>query len=66
VNEETVFRAKDLMQLGSEPRSTPLKKGEVDPRKWEPLAKGRIALQCEFAEVWYRGIEIQELPAEND
>jgi hypothetical protein len=64
VNGKTVFRARDLMQLGSEPRSTPLKKGEVDPRKWEPLAKGRIALQCEYAEVWYRGIEIQAIDGE--
>jgi hypothetical protein len=61
VNGETVFRAKDLKQLGAEPLSKPLKKGEVDPRMWEPLAKGRVALQCEYAEVWYRGIEIQEL-----
>lgn len=29
--------------------------------KWVPLAKGRIALQLEFAEVFYRNIEIQEL-----
>jgi hypothetical protein len=66
VNGETVFRAKDLKQLGEEPRSVPVKKEEVDPRKWEPLAKGRIALQCEYAEVWYRGIEIRELPEEKD
>lgn len=66
VNGETVFRAKDFKQLGEEPLSKPLKKGEIDPRNWEPLAKGRIALQCEYAEVWYRGIEIQELPAEGN
>jgi len=28
---------------------------------WVPLTKGRIALQLEFAEVYYRNIEIQEL-----
>jgi hypothetical protein len=26
---------------------------------WEPLTKGRIALQAEFAEVFYRNIEIR-------
>lgn len=61
VNGETVFRAKDLQELGSGARSTPLKKGEVDTRQWKPLAGGRIALQCEFAEVFYRNIEVKEL-----
>src|SRR5262249_20846136 len=61
VNGATVFRAKDLQELGSEPKSTALKKGEVDTRQWRPLAQGRIALQCEFAEVFYRRIEIREL-----
>src|SRR5436190_19027852 len=28
---------------------------------WVPLRKGRIALQLEFAEVFYRNIEIREL-----
>jgi hypothetical protein len=28
---------------------------------WVPLTKGRIALQLEFAEVFYRNVEIQEL-----
>jgi hypothetical protein len=62
VNGETVFRATDLMELGTEPRATPLKKGEVDTRKWEPLEQGRIALQCEYAEVFYRNIEIRGIP----
>lgn len=61
VNGKTVFRAKKLAELGSEPVSTPLKKGEVDTRKWEPLGEGRIALQCEYAEVFYRNIEIRAL-----
>jgi hypothetical protein len=30
--------------------------------EWVPLSKGRIALQLEFAEVYYRNIEIKELP----
>src|SRR5437588_13128489 len=62
VNGQTVFRAKELRQLGPHPLSTPLKPGEIDKRKWEPLARGRIALQCEFAEVFYRNIEIQAIP----
>jgi hypothetical protein len=61
VNGETVFRAKDLMQLGPRPLTTPLKKGEVDKREWEPLAQGRIALQCEYAEVFYRNVEIRAI-----
>src|SRR4051812_18725806 len=50
VNGHTVFRADELLELGSEPLSSPLPKGEADKRDWEPLARGRIALQCEFAE----------------
>jgi hypothetical protein len=60
VNGKTVFRAKDLMQLGS-PLAAPLKKGEADKREWEPLARGRIALQCEYSEVFYRNIEIRPI-----
>jgi hypothetical protein len=63
VNGETVFWATDLRELGSQPLSTPLKPGEVDKRTWQPLAQGRIALQCEFAEVFYRNIEIRPLSA---
>ena len=51
-----------LMELGPQPLSTPLKKGEVDKREWEPLAQGRIALQCEYSEVFYRKIEIRAIP----
>lgn len=61
VNGETVFHANELQELGSEARSTPLTPGEVDRRKWQPLTRGRIGLQCEYAEVFYRGIEIKEL-----
>jgi Domain of Unknown Function (DUF1080) len=61
VNGETVFRAKDLQELGAEALSTPLKKGEVDKREWGPLAQGRIALQCEYSEVFYRDIEIRAI-----
>jgi hypothetical protein len=60
VNGKTVFRATNLKQLGS-PLAAPLKKGEVDKREWEPLAQGRIALQCEYSEVFYRNIEIRAI-----
>ncbi len=43
VNGKTVFRAKGLEELGAEPLSAPLKKGDVDTREWEPLGQGRIA-----------------------
>jgi Domain of Unknown Function (DUF1080) len=62
VNGETVFRAKELMELGPQPLPAPLKKGEVDKREWEPLSQGRIALQCEYSEVFYRNIEIRAIP----
>jgi hypothetical protein len=62
VNGETVFRASDLKELGAKPLSTPLTKGEADKREWQPLAQGRIALQCEYAEVFYRKIEIRAIP----
>ena len=29
--------------------------------EWVPLKKGKIALQLEFAEVFYRNVEIKEL-----
>jgi hypothetical protein len=30
--------------------------------EWQPLNKGKIALQLEYAEVYYRNVEIKELP----
>lgn len=62
VNGQTVFKATDLMELGTRTLSAPLKPGEVDKRKWLPLTHGRIALQCEYAEVFYRNIEIHSIP----
>jgi hypothetical protein len=62
VNDQTVFRAKDLKQLGPAPILTPLSAAEKDKLRWEPLAHGRIALQCEYAEVFYRNIEIRPIP----
>jgi hypothetical protein len=49
INGQTVFEATNLRQLDS------------DSKTWEPLTKGRIALQAEFAEVFYRNIEIRPL-----
>jgi Domain of Unknown Function (DUF1080) len=50
VNGHTVFEATNLRQLGA------------DNKSWEPLPRGRIALQAEFAEVFYRNIEIWPIP----
>jgi len=47
INGHTVFEATNLRQLNTNNQS------------WEPLVKGRIALQAEFAEVFYRNIEIR-------
>jgi hypothetical protein len=32
--------------------------------QWQPLTKGRIALQAEFSEVFYRNIEVRPAPTE--
>ena len=34
---------------------------EMVDEKWRPLVKGKIALQFEYAEVFYCNVEIQEL-----
>ncbi len=65
VNGQTVFRAKDLHQLTTPLSASPApKKGSKDEaaKKWKPLGSGRIALQCEYAEVFYRNIEIRQIP----
>jgi hypothetical protein len=49
VNGNTVFEAKDLRQQAP------------DKSKWEPLGHGRIALQAEFAEVFYRNVAIRPI-----
>lgn len=61
VNGHTVFRATDLRQLSSPPAEKSPSKEEIAKLKWVPLSKGRIALQCEFAEVFYRGMEIRAI-----
>jgi hypothetical protein len=50
VNGHTVFEATNLRQLCA------------DQKSWEPLDRGRIVLQAEFAEVLYRNIEIRPIP----
>jgi hypothetical protein len=50
VNGHTVFNGSDLRQLNAKNKS------------WEPLTHGRIALQAEFAEVFYRNVEIRPIP----
>jgi hypothetical protein len=49
INGHTVFEATNLRQL------------DTNSKTWVPLAKGRIALQAEFAEVFYRNIEIRPI-----
>ncbi len=50
VNGHTVFEATNLRQL------------DANNKTWVPLTKGRIALQAEFAEGFYRNIEIRPIP----
>jgi hypothetical protein len=59
VNGHTVFKATNLMQLDrqNEESDTPAK--DVAKKEWRPLQSGQISLQCEFAEVFYRNIEIR-------
>jgi len=50
-----VFRATDLRELGSRQPfvDNRFKPGEVDTRTWQAAGRrGRIALQCEFSEVF--------------
>ena len=49
VNGHPVFRGTKLARLGD------------DNKTWEPLPAGRIAFQAEYAEVFYRNIEIQPI-----
>jgi hypothetical protein len=39
-----------------------MRQDEQDPEKWTPLTSGKICLEAEGAEVWYRNIEIKEIP----
>ncbi|HWA26413.1 MAG TPA: DUF1080 domain-containing protein [Lacunisphaera sp.] len=43
---------------------TQLKRWDETAKAWQPLAKGRILLQAEGAEIFYRNVTIQALPAQ--
>jgi len=51
INGHTVFEATNLRQLSE------------DKKSWDPLDHGRVVLQAEFAEVFYRNIQIRPIPA---
>jgi 3-keto-disaccharide hydrolase len=61
VNGLTVFKATNLKQLGPAAEVSEKATKDAAQKDWEPLAAGRIALQCEFAEVFYRNIEIRPI-----
>jgi hypothetical protein len=42
--------------------NTVLRQDETDPEKWTPLTEGKLCLEAEGAEVWYRNIEIKDIP----
>ena len=54
VNGVTVFELTDMTR----PESMENKEVQI------PLGSGKVALQLEGAELWYRNIEIKELPKE--
>jgi hypothetical protein len=61
VNGQTVFRAKDLHELSTPASAKPVSKKDAEKQEWVPLQQGRIALQCEYAEVLYRRMEINKI-----
>jgi len=40
-----------------------MRQDENEPSKWTPLTGGKICLEAEGAEVWYRNIEVKEIPS---
>jgi hypothetical protein len=40
-----------------------MRQDENDPEKWTSLTSGKICLEAEGAEVWYRNIEVKEIPS---
>ena len=61
VNGKTVCRARDLKELKPGDALADKSKPGAAESDWVPLSRGRIALQCEYAEVFYRRIEIREI-----
>jgi len=70
MNEQEGWNTVEIIVRGDE--ATYIVNGKVNNRatkieemidnQWVPLKKGKIALQLEFAEVYYRNIELKELP----
>jgi hypothetical protein len=63
VNGATVFESTAVRQFGPPEEASKPRAKDGDARTWQPLARGKIALQAEYAEVFYRNIEIKTLPA---
>jgi hypothetical protein len=63
VNGATVFESTALRQFGRAEEASKPRDKNSDTRTWQPLSRGKIALQAEYAEVLYRNIEIQILAA---
>ncbi len=65
VNGDPVLRAEKLRRLVTSAKGAAggvtASSGPAD-KNWEPLGHGRIAIQAEFAEVYYRNIEIKPIP----
>jgi hypothetical protein len=63
VNGATVFESTAVRQFGPPEEASKPRAKDGDARTWKPLDRGKIALQAEYAEVFYRNIEIKTLPA---
>jgi hypothetical protein len=63
VNGTTVFESTAVRQFGPPEEASKPRAKDGDARTWKPLDRGKIALQAEYAEVFYRNIEIRQLPA---
>jgi hypothetical protein len=64
VNGKTVFESSAIRQLGSADQATQSEAKGAEEKAWRPLARGKIALQAEYAEVLYRNIEVQRIADE--
>ncbi len=64
VNGKTVFESSALRQLGPAEQASQGDAKDSEKKTWQPLARGKIALQAEYAEVLYRNIEIQQIEGE--
>jgi hypothetical protein len=64
VNGKTVFESNALRQLGPAEQANQGEAKDAEKKAWQPLARGKIALQAEYAEVLYRNIEILQIADE--